>query len=130
MKCLYYLSPNLDISKKVSDGLHEASQLDWHMHVLSRNETCLAQKHFHSSNDLETLDLFRGTATVRLIGFVLSLVAVMIVLYIDYFDPAISNWTYFVFIIFTNTMEDKYSESKLVGIGRYFINSFSNVKLV
>jgi hypothetical protein len=100
MKCLYYLSPNLDISKQVSDDLHEAGQLDWYIHVLSRDEIGLAQKHIHSSNYLETLDLFRGTAIGGLIGFVLSFLAVMFVLYIDYFGQAVPNWAYFVFIIF------------------------------
>jgi len=34
----------LDISKQVSDDLHEAGQLDWYIHVLSRDEIGLAQK--------------------------------------------------------------------------------------
>ncbi|MFT5451955.1 MAG: hypothetical protein ACI9N9_001441 [Enterobacterales bacterium] len=100
MKCLYYLSPNLDISKKVSDDLHEAGQLDWYLHVISKDEHGLAQKHIHSSNYLETLDLFRGTTVGGLIGLALSSIAVMIALYTQYFGPDLPNVAYFMFIGF------------------------------
>ena len=100
MKCLYYLSPTLDISKKVSDDLHDAGQLDWYLHVISKDETGLAQKHIHSSNYLETLDLFRGTTVGGLIGLILSSIAVMIAFYTDYFGTALPNLAYIMFIIF------------------------------
>ena len=78
MKCLYYLSPTLDISKRVSDDLHEAGVLDWYIHVISKDETGLNQKHIHSSNFLETLDLFRGTTVGGIIGFIVSLIIVAV----------------------------------------------------
>jgi len=100
MKCLYYLSPTLDISKKVSDDLHEAGQLDWYIHVISKDETGLVQKHIHSSNYLETLDLFRGTTIGGLMGFVLSSIAVAIAYYTQYFGDSFPTTAYLIFIAF------------------------------
>ena len=96
MKCLYYLSPTLDISKKVSDDLHDAGQLDWYLHVISKDETGLVQQHIHSSNYLETLDLFRGTTIGGLIGFVLSSIAALIVFYTQYFGESFPTTAYFL----------------------------------
>lgn len=100
MKCLYYLSPNLDISKNISDDLHTAGQSDWYIHVLSKDESGLAQKHLHSSNYLETLDLFRGTTIGGLIGFVISCSVVLVEYFTGFLGPAFPNWGYFVFIVF------------------------------
>ena len=100
MKCLYYLSPTLDISKKVSDDLHDAGQLDWYLHVISKDESGLMQKHIHSSNYLETLDLFRGTTIGGAIGFVLSLVAVMVAVYTQPFGTEVPTYAYLLFIAF------------------------------
>lgn len=100
MKCLYFLSPTLDISKKVSDDLHAAGQLDWYLHVISKDETGLVQQHIHSSNYLETLDLFRGTTVGGLIGFVLSLLTVLIALYTQYFGDFFPTTAYLLFVVF------------------------------
>ena len=100
MKCLYYLSPTLDISKKVSDDLHDAGQLDWYLHVISKDETGLAQKHIHSSNYLETLDLFRGTTIGGLIGLAISSIAVLVALYTEYFGASFPGLAYILFIAF------------------------------
>jgi hypothetical protein len=100
MKCLYYISPTLGISKKVSDDLHDAGQLDWYLHVISKDETGLLQKRIHSSNYLETLDLFRGTTIGGLIGFVFSSIAVSIALYTQYFGESFPNTAYFMFVVF------------------------------
>ncbi|MGK0268156.1 MAG: hypothetical protein ACI8Y3_000769 [Paraglaciecola sp.] len=100
MKCLYYLSPTLDISKKVSDDLHDAGHLDWYLHVISKDESGLIQKHIHSSNYLETLDLFRGTTIGGLIGFVLSSIAVSVGWYTQYFGDSFPTEAYFIFVAF------------------------------
>ena len=100
MKCLYYLSPNLDISKRVSDDLHEAGILDWYIHVISKDETGLNQKHIHSSNYLETLDLFRGTTVGGIIGFVVSLIIGAIAVKTEPFGFPLSNTIYFLMILF------------------------------
>jgi len=100
MKCLYFLSPTLDVSKKVSDDLHETGLLDWYLHVISKDESGLTQKHIHSSNYLETLDLVRGTTVGGLICFSISSIAVLIAIYSDYFGDSIPTIAYFIFIGF------------------------------
>ena len=100
MKCLYYLSPTLDISKKVSDDLHEAGILDWYIHVISKDESGLNQKHLHSSNYLETLDLFRGTTVGGVIGFLVSLLSIGLLVQFEPFGFPLSNTIYFIIVIF------------------------------
>ena len=100
MKCLYFLSPTLDVSQKVSDDLHEAGLLDWYLHVISKDETGLVQKHIHSSNYLETLDLFHGTTVGGLIGFALSSITVAAAVFTEYLGPSVPALAYFLFIVF------------------------------
>ena len=100
MKCLYYLSPTLDISKRVSDDLHEAGVLDWYIHVISKDETGLNQKHIHSSNYLETLDLYRGTTVGGVVGFIVSLIVVALAVKFEPFGFPLSNSIYFLMILF------------------------------
>ena len=100
MKCLYYLSPSLDVSKRVSDDLHEAGILDWYIHVISKDETGLNQKHIHSSNYVETLDLFRGTTVGGLVGFLTALIVVSLAVKFEPFGFPLSNTMYFIMIVF------------------------------
>ncbi|MBV1911594.1 MAG: hypothetical protein KUG78_20045 [Kangiellaceae bacterium] len=100
MKCLYFLSPNLDISQKVSDDLHEIGLLDWYLHVISKDEAGLNQKHIHSSNYLETLDLFHGSTVGGFIGFLVACVAVALTAYYDPFGFPLSNGIYLLMFIF------------------------------
>jgi len=53
MKCIYYLTPTLDSTKKITDDLHQAGIDDWFIHVLSHNEAVLKKEKIHSSNYLE-----------------------------------------------------------------------------
>ncbi len=100
MKCLYYLSPTLDVSQKVSDDLHEVGLLDWYLHVISKDETGLVQKHIHSSNYLETLDLYRGTTVGGIIGFLGSWVLIGLTAYYEPFGFPLSNGIYFLILLF------------------------------
>jgi len=100
MKCLYYLSPTLDISATVSDDLHEEGLEDFYLHVISKDAAGLIQKHIHSSNYLETLDLFRGTTVGGLIGFSVALLASIYAYNVQIFGQEISNLIYLVFILF------------------------------
>lgn len=100
MKCLYYLSPTLDMSKRVSDDLHDAGILDWYIHVISKDETGLNQKHIHSANYLETLDLSRGTTIGGIIGFVVSILVVALAIQTEPFGFPLSNTIYFLMVAF------------------------------
>ena len=100
MKCLYYLSPTLDISKRVSDDLHEAGVLGWYIHVISKDESGLNQKHIHSSNYLETLDLYRGTTVGGAIGFLVSLILIALAVKFEPFGFPLSTTIYLVIVVF------------------------------
>ena len=100
MKCLYYLAPNLDVSKRVSDDLHNAGVTDWYIHIISKDEAGLSQKHLHSSNYLETLDLVRGTTVGGLVGFIVSLILVTLAIQFEPFGFKVSNNIYFVVVVF------------------------------
>lgn len=100
MKCLYFLSPTLDVSQKVSDDLHEAGLLDWYLHVISKDEQGLVQKHIHSSNYLETLDLFRGTTVGGGIGFLFGCLLVGLAVYYEPYGAPLSTTVYFLIILF------------------------------
>lgn len=100
MKCLYFLSPTLDVSQKVSDDLHEAGLLDWYLHVIGKDETGLFQKHIHSSNYLETLDLYRGTTIGGFFGFLFGWILVGLAAYYEPYGTPLSNTVYFLIILF------------------------------
>jgi len=98
MKCFYYLSPTLDISKKVSEDLQQAGLDGWYLHVISNDEAGLVQQHINSSNYLETLDLFRGTTVGGMIAFTLSLIASILATKYEPFGQEVSTIYYVIFI--------------------------------
>jgi len=98
MKCLYYLSPNLETSKKVSDDLHSIGIEDWYLHIVSKDESGLTQKHIHSSNYLETLDLVRGTSVGAAIGCVAGIILALIMYVTKPFGPEVPTFVYFIII--------------------------------
>jgi len=100
MKCLYYLSPTLDMSQKVSDDLHEIGLSDWYLHTIGRDETGLLQKHINSNNYLETLDLYHGTTVGGILGFLFGLVFVGIAAYFEPFGVALNSTHYFLIILY------------------------------
>ncbi|NNF50861.1 MAG: hypothetical protein HKN59_00340 [Gammaproteobacteria bacterium] len=69
MKCLYYLSPNLDSTHSISDDLHDAGVSDFYLHVISRDKAGLKKEHIHSSNWLETRDIVRDGFIGAFLGF-------------------------------------------------------------
>lgn len=83
MKCLYYLSPNLDSTHRISDDLHEAGVSDFYLHVISRDKGGLKKEHIHSSNWLETRDIVRDGFIGALLGFLLGLLLAGL---LDYFQ--------------------------------------------
>lgn len=100
MKCFYYLSESLDHSEQVSADLKEAGLLDFYLHVISRDEHGLVQKHIHSSNYLETLDLFRGSTIGGLIGFSFALILAILESQFQFFGFVLPTYAYFIIIGF------------------------------
>lgn len=101
MKCIYYLSPNLESSKKISDHLHEIGVHDWYLHVISKDESGLQQEHIHSGNYLETLDLVRTSIIGAIYGFGAAIVIVSLLLLFQPFGPDVSPLVYAAIIVAT-----------------------------
>ena len=73
MKCIYYLSPTLVETHKISDDLHECGVDDWFINIISKSEAGLNNEHLHSSNYLETLDFIRDGFIGAACGFLAGL---------------------------------------------------------
>lgn len=74
MKCMYYLAPTLVSARQVSDDLHDVGIDDWHIHVISKDETGLKKDQLRSSNWLETTDLLRDGFIGANIGFIVGVI--------------------------------------------------------
>ena len=100
MKCLYYLTPNLVSTHKVSDDLHSAGVGDWFIHIVSHDEAGLAREHLHSSNYLETLDIVREAIIGTLLGFLGGLVIALVIKLIDPFPIELPFLAYLAIVVF------------------------------
>lgn len=98
MKCIYYLSPNLVSTQKISDDLHATGVNDWFIHVISRDEAGLQRQHLHSSNYLETLDFIRDGFIGAAGGFLAGLVFAFILNVTQPFGPDMPIWAYLAVI--------------------------------
>lgn len=94
MKCIYYLSPSLEATHKISDNLHATGIDDWYIHTISKDEAGLQKEHLHSSNYLETLDLLRDGYIGAAVGFLIGAAFVAVLTFTQPFDGNISMWAY------------------------------------
>lgn len=94
MKCIYYLSPSLIGTHKISDDLHETGVSDWFIHVISKDEAGLQREHLHSSNYLETLDFIRDGFIGAACGFLLGLCFAFALNVFQPFGPETPLWAY------------------------------------
>ncbi|MGI9329786.1 MAG: hypothetical protein ACR2QB_03640 [Gammaproteobacteria bacterium] len=100
MKCLYFLSPDLVSTRRVSDDLHDAGIDDWFIHVISKDEAGLQKERIHSSNWLETKDLLRDGFIGANIGFILGVLGAGLAMYTQPFGPDMPGFVYFLIIAF------------------------------
>ena len=94
MKCIYYLSPSLVETHKISDDLHETGVNDWFIHIISKDEAGLRREHLHSSNYLETLDFIRDGFIGAAGGFLIGLAFAFILKLTQPFGPDVPIWAY------------------------------------
>ncbi|MDP8984431.1 MAG: hypothetical protein M3N97_05215 [Pseudomonadota bacterium] len=85
MKCIYFLTPTLASTDQVSADLHSVGVKDFYLHVICRDQHGLKQHHIHSSNYFETLDIIRDGFIGAALGFVLGLVGVGLLIYLEPF---------------------------------------------
>ena len=98
MKCLYYLAPTLDSTRRISDHLREAGVSDWYLHVISKDEAGLRREHIHSSNYLETLNLLRAGFIGANIGFIVGVIGAGLMMYFKPFGSDMPGIVYFIII--------------------------------
>ena len=95
MKCLYYLARTLESTRRISDDVRAAGVSDFLLHVISKDEAGLQEQHIHSSNYLETLDLFRDGLIGAAIGFIAGVIGAGLLQYFQPFGPGVPRLVYF-----------------------------------
>ena len=98
MKANYYISPTLKSTNEISDDLHDVGIADWFIHVISKDEAGLSKEHIHSSNYLETLDVFRDGAIGGVIGFFFGVIAAGALMFFKPFGPNMPEFVYLIVI--------------------------------
>jgi len=98
MKCIYYLSPSLIETHKISDDLHETGVNDWFIHVISKDEAGLKREHVHSSNYLETLDYIRDGFIGAACGCLVGIAFAFILNLTQPFGPDVPIWAYLAIV--------------------------------
>ena len=83
MKTMYYLTSTLGSTQNIADELHRAGVKDWFIHVVSNDESGINKQHLHSSNYLETLDLVRDGIIGGILGFLIGLLAIGLITYLQ-----------------------------------------------
>jgi hypothetical protein len=102
MKCLYYLSPNLETTQQISNDLQEVGVLEWFLHVISKDEAGLKREQIQSSNYLETTDIIREGLIGANLGFIAAVVAAGLVMLLEPFGSGTPKVVYFfVIVVFT-----------------------------
>jgi len=98
VKCLYYTAPTLDSARRISDDLHAVGVRDPFLHVISKDEAGLEQRHIPAGNYLETLDLVRDGLIGSAIGFCAGLIGAVLLKLFAPFGPHVPNVVYFATI--------------------------------
>ena len=99
MKCIYFLTPTLASTHKVSADLHSAGVKDFWLHVICRDECGLKQQRIHSSNYFETLDIVRDGFIGAALGFLIGLAGVALLIYLKPFgDFVVPPFVYAVLV--------------------------------
>jgi len=101
MKCLYFLASTLSTSEEVSNDLQAVGIKDFYVHVVSQDESGLKQRHVHSSNYLETRDIFRDGLIGGAIGLAVGLLGVGLLVYLRPFGDDVNVPTYVYAILAT-----------------------------
>jgi len=98
MRCLYYLAPTLDSTHRISDDLHAAGVKDFFVHVIAKDESGLEQRHIHSSNYLETLDIIFYGFIGAAIGAIAGMIGAGLLMVFEPFGPDVPRYVYFVIV--------------------------------
>lgn len=98
MKCVYYLSPTLKESEDIAEDLHSVGVSDWYLHIVSKNESGLTQRHLQSANYIETLDLWHSGVVGGVLGFCAGLILLAIFHVTGIFGDSVPIWVNLIFV--------------------------------
>jgi hypothetical protein len=115
MKCIYFLTPTLATTEQVSADLHAVGVKDFLLHVISRDESGLKQRHIHSSNYFETLDIIRDGFIGAALGFLVGLAGIGLLIYIEPFGTHVVPIFVYAILVGVATLFGAW-EGGLVGI--------------
>ncbi|MCW8884979.1 MAG: hypothetical protein OQK12_06945 [Motiliproteus sp.] len=68
MKRLYYLTQDLQLTRKISDDIHQAGITDWHFRVVCKDPSGLYQQQIHSASPFIRLDIIHTAERGGMIG--------------------------------------------------------------
>ncbi len=100
MKCLYYLTPFLESTRKINEDLHQNCVKHWFVHVLSKDENGLQRYKIHSSNYLEQLDTLRYGMIGAIAGIVFGGLVALFVDWTKLFSTKMTHNAYIGVIVF------------------------------
>jgi hypothetical protein len=95
MKCLYYLARSLESTQRISNDVGAVGVNESYLHVISKDEAGLRNRHIPSSNYLETLGLIRDGFIGSAIGLLVGLIGVGLLRYFEPFGPNVPSIVYF-----------------------------------
>lgn len=99
MQCLYYLAPTLESTQRISDDLHATGLKDFFLHVIAKDESGLQERHIHSGNYLETLDIVRDGIIGAAVGLVAGLIGAALLMFFQPFGPDVPHFVYFAIVV-------------------------------
>lgn len=97
---LFYLVSSIDSAKEISDDLHEHGVTDWRFHIVSKDEAGLYTHQLHTASILDRTDLPRFVERGAIIGFVVALVVLLSLSFLEVLSMPTAAWiALFAFIV-------------------------------
>ena len=115
MKCLYFLTPTIASTDRVSAGLHAAGIMDFYLHVISEDHAGLKRHQIHASNYFETLDIVRDGFIGAAVGFSFGLVGIGLLMYAKPFHEHVVPTFVYALLVGVATLFGAW-EGGLVGV--------------
>jgi hypothetical protein len=97
---LFYLVSSIDSAKDISDDLHKHGVNDWRFHIVSKDEAGLYTHQLHTASILDRTDLPRFVERGAIIGFILALMVVLPLSFMEVVPMPPAAWiALFAFIV-------------------------------
>jgi hypothetical protein len=115
MKCLYFLTPTIASTDRVSADLHAVGIMDFYLHVISRDHAGFKRHQIHAGNYFATLDIVRDGFIGAAAGFSFGLVGIGLLLYTKPFHEHVVPTFVYALLVAVATLFGAW-EGGLVGV--------------